>query len=92
MRQFWEEVRVADVDALERLLAPGFQSVRQDGARDRDEELALLATIDIGDSTLTGFVTPRQGATIVVTFMASAKRRSPGHGRQRSLGLEWLPF
>ena len=78
VRQFWEAVRTGDVDALEGILARGFQSVHEDGKRSRDEELALLAAIDITDYTLTGFVTTRQGATIVVTFMASVEETLAG--------------
>jgi hypothetical protein len=78
VRQFWEAVRTADVDALHAILAPGFQSIHQDGARSRDEELALLAAIDISDYTLTGFAMTRQGATMVVTYMASVEETLAG--------------
>ena len=78
VRQFWEAVRTADVDALDAILAPGFQSVHQDGTRSRDKELALLAAIDISEYTLTGFVTTRQGAAVVVTYMASVEETLAG--------------
>jgi len=78
VRQFWEAIRTEDAEALEAILAPGFQSVHQDGARDRAGELALCAGIDIDEYTLTDFVTTRQGATIVVTFMASVEETLDG--------------
>ena len=89
VRPFWEAVRAADAGALEGALAPGFQSVHQNGKRDQDEELAPLAAIDIGDCTRTGSVTTRQGAAIVVTCVwPRSKRRSPVHVRRRSPWLE----
>ena len=78
VRQFWEAIRTEDAEALGAILAPGFQSVHQDGARDRDGELALCAGVDIDEYTLTDFVTTRQGATIVVTFMASVEETLGG--------------
>ena len=78
VRQFWEAIRTEDVVALDAILAPGFQSVHQDGTRDKDEELALCAGLDIDEYTLTDFVTTRQGATIVVTFMASVEETLAG--------------
>jgi len=78
VREFWEAIRTEDVVALEAILAPGFQSVHQDGTRDRDEELALCAGLDIDGYTLTDFVTTRQGGTIVVTFMASVAETLAG--------------
>ena len=73
VRQFWEAIRTEDVVALDAILAPGFQSIHQDGPRDKDEELALCAGLDFDEYTLTDFVTTRQGAAIVVTFMASVE-------------------
>jgi len=78
VRQFWEAIRTLDADALEAILAPGFQSIHQDGPRDRDGELALCAALDISEYTLTDFVTTRQGATIVVTFLASVEETLGG--------------
>jgi len=78
VRQFWEAIRTGDVVALEAILASGFQSIHEDGMRDREEELALCAVIDMEEYTLTDFVTTRQGATIVVTFMASVEETLAG--------------
>ena len=35
VRQLWAEVKAGNVEALEKMMAPGFQSVHADGARDR---------------------------------------------------------
>ena len=76
--RFWEAVRTQDFEALDAILAPGFQSIHEDGPRDRDEELALVGGLDISEYILTEFVTTRQGATIVVTFMASVEETLAG--------------
>jgi len=78
VRQFWEAIRTEDVEALEGILAPGFQSSHEDGMRDREAELALCADIDMDEYTLTDFVVTRQGATIIVTFLASVEETLEG--------------
>ena len=78
VRQFWEAVRAEDPNALAAILAAGFQSIHQDGTRNREEELALCAGLHISEYTLTDFVTTRQGATIIVTFMASVEETLAG--------------
>ena len=78
VRQYWEALRTQDVDALEAILAPGFQSIHEDGTRNREQQLAFCAGLDIDKYTLTDFVTSRQGATIVVTFMASVEETLAG--------------
>jgi hypothetical protein len=78
VRQFWEAIRTQDVEALDAILAPGFQSIHQDGGRGKDGELALCAGLDFDEYTLTDFVTTRQGATVVVTFMASVEEMLAG--------------
>jgi len=78
VRQFWEAIRTEDVKALEAILAPGFQSTHEDGARDREAELALCAEIAMDAYELTDFMTTRQGATIIVTFLASVEETLEG--------------
>ncbi len=78
VRQFWEAIRTEDVKTLEAILAPGFQSTHEDGTRDREAELALCADIDIDEYELTDFMTTRQGATIIVTFLASVEETLEG--------------
>jgi len=78
VRQFWEAIRTQDAEALGAILAPGFQSIHRDGPRNRDGELTLCGGLDISEYTLTDFVTTRQGATIVVTFMASVEETLGG--------------
>ena len=78
VRAFWDAIWTEDVVALEAILAPGFQSIHEDGTRNRDEELALCAGLDIDEYTLSDFVTTRQGAAIVVTFMASVEEMLAG--------------
>ena len=78
VRRFWEAIRTEDVAALQAILAPGFQSVHSDGARDRVGELALVAGLDVDAYALTDFVSTREGATIVVTFMASVEETFAG--------------
>lgn len=72
IRSFFEASRKGDQAAVERTLAPGFQSVHTDGVRDRKGELELIRDMKLGSSVLTNFKTTRSGPALVVTFEVNA--------------------
>ncbi len=64
-------MKANDIPALDKLMAPGFQSVHSDGARTRAKELALIKKLKLGDYRLADFKTTRQGQVLVVTYTVS---------------------
>ena len=78
VREFWTAMKTQDVEALDDMLAPGFQSVHSDGARDRATQLDLISGLDLGEYTLTEFEVTRVGASVVVTYMVSVEETLAG--------------
>ncbi|NCC38782.1 MAG: nuclear transport factor 2 family protein [Gammaproteobacteria bacterium] len=59
-------------------LAAGFQSVHQDGARDRDAERALLKQLQLGDYALADFKVTREADLLIVTYSVAAQEMIDG--------------
>ena len=53
VRQLWADVKAGNVETLKKNTAPGFQSIHEDGSRNRKEELQLIQKANIGKYTLT---------------------------------------
>ncbi|MFH1090172.1 MAG: nuclear transport factor 2 family protein [Pseudomonadota bacterium] len=67
-RQIWAKIKAQDWAAIEAMIAPGFQSSHQDGARGRSAEIELLKGLNLGDYTLSDFTVTNNGPVIVVTY------------------------
>lgn len=70
--QIWEDMRTFNWASLERKIAPEFQSIHNDGPRNRTGELALIKNLKLGKFTLSNFKSSHQGDTIIVTYTVSA--------------------
>ena len=67
-RQIWADMKAKNLAAVEAKLAPGFQSVHPDGARDRAREIALIKGLNIGPYTLKDFKVTKSGDLLIVTY------------------------
>ncbi len=52
VRELWNDFKTQNISALEKKIAPGFQSIHEDGARDAEAELKLLKGLNLGEYTL----------------------------------------
>lgn len=77
-RQMWKDLKAKNWERVESRIAEGFQSIHQDGARDRNQEIALLKGLNLGDYTLSDFKETSSGGTIVVTYFISVKETIDG--------------
>lgn len=77
-RSMWKAMASRDMQAVESMLAPGFLSVHEDGARDRTAEISLIAGLDLGAYTLTGFRETREGGSIVVCYFVETAETLDG--------------
>lgn len=77
-RDIWAKIKADDWTAVEAMIASGFQSVHEDGARDRDEELKLLKGLDLGEPDFTDFKVTEQGDAIIVTYKVSVTEKIGG--------------
>ena len=78
LRQLWAQMKNADVAALEQTTAAGFQSVHQNGARTRAEEMALIEGLQLGDYTLSDIRITRTGPVIVATYCVAVEETIAG--------------
>lgn len=72
-RDVWAAMKAGDSAMLESRMSASFQSVHQDGARDRDGELELIRNLALGEYTLSDFRVTRAGDTLVVTYTVSVQ-------------------
>jgi len=77
-RQIWAEIKNKNWKAVESKIATGFQSVHQDGARDRAAEIALIKQLNASDISFTDFKSTTNGNDIVVTYMISVQETIDG--------------
>ena len=77
-RKMWTAVIAGNNAAIESMIAPGFQSVHEDGARDRAGELKLLEGLEPTLVKFSDFKTTEQGDTIIVTYDVSVSETIDG--------------
>ncbi len=83
LRQLWQDFKERDVSALEKMMAPGFQSVHQDGAGDRASELALIKGLHLSDFTLSDIAVTENENVLVVTYLVSVAETIEGRRLNR---------
>ena len=77
-RSMWKAMASRDLKAVESMLAPGFLSIHEDGARDRTEEISLIAGLNLGPYELTEFRETREGGSIVVCYFVETAETLDG--------------
>lgn len=73
VRQLWTDMKEGNMKAIEGYIASGFQSIHEDGARDRDEEIQLIKGLNLGNYTLSKFKVTRDGPIVIVTYFVSVE-------------------
>ncbi len=78
VRELWNDFKTQNISALEKKIAPGFQSIHEDGARDAEAELRLLKELNLGEYTLSNFKVTQVGPTIIVSYFVSVEETIEG--------------
>ena len=78
LQQLWAHMKKADVAMLQQTTAAGFQSVHQNGARTRAQEMALIEDLKLGDYTLSDIKITRNGPVIVATYFVAVAETIAG--------------
>ncbi len=78
VRELWNDFKRQNISALESKIAPGFQSVHEDGARDAQSELKLLKGLNLGQYTLSNFKVTQVGPAIIVSYFVSVEETIEG--------------
>jgi len=78
VRQLWADMKAGNAEELEKMTAQGFQSIHEDGARDRKGELQLIKGVNLGKYTLTNLKVTQNGPVITVTYFVSVEETIKG--------------
>ncbi len=78
VRELWDNFRTQDMSALQERIAPGFQSIHEDGARDAERELELLKELNLGQYILSNFKVTKVDHAIIVTYFVSVEETIEG--------------
>lgn len=78
VRQFWTDMKTENIKALEAMMAPGFQSIHADGARNRQEEIELIKGLHMKPYVLDNFRETHAGPVMIVTYTVSVSETIAG--------------
>ncbi|MCK4530640.1 MAG: nuclear transport factor 2 family protein [Candidatus Marinimicrobia bacterium] len=68
VRSLWSDFNSNDEAVFKNWIADGFQSVHEDKARSKNEEVKVLMALHLGEYTLDDFKTTQNENVIVVTY------------------------
>ena len=68
VEKLWAGFAKPDLEALDQFVAPGFQSLHEDGARNWTQERKLVAELKLTPYVLSGYEVTRSGDVLVVTY------------------------
>ncbi len=68
-RQMWTNMKSGAWEAVEKHMAPFFQSIHQDRARNKTEEMKLIRNLKLGDYTISEMKVTEGKDTYVITYM-----------------------
>ncbi len=79
VRELWNDFKTQNISALENKIAPGFQSIHEDGASDAEAELQLLKGLNLGQYTLSNFKVTQVGPAMIVSYFVSVEETIEGN-------------
>lgn len=78
VRKLWKHLEEGDIPALKEMMAPGFQSVHPDGARDGKQEIELIRGLSLGSCKLSDIKVTQNGSVLVATYFVSVQETIDG--------------
>jgi len=78
LRQLWADMQKPNMDGIEKTIAKGFQSVHQNGANNREEEIKLIKDLKLGDYTLSNIKITQNESVIVATYLVTVEETING--------------
>ena len=76
--QLWSDMEKPDMEAIEKTISKGFQSVHQYGSSDREQEIELIKGLKLGEYSLTDIKITQDGPVIVATYFVSVAETIEG--------------
>ena len=78
VKEVWNAMKTTNMDFIENILADGFQSIHQDGYRDKDDEIELIKNLNMGDYVLDSFEVTKNGNTLNVSYFVNVEETING--------------
>jgi hypothetical protein len=76
--ELFADIKAHHWDKLENMIHPAFQSVHEDGTRNKDEEMRLLKGLQLGEYTLTDFNITMSESIMIVSYEVTAQELIDG--------------
>ena len=74
----WNDMEKGNFEAIEAMMDPAFQSVHDDGARNKEQELKLIRNLHLGPYELSDIQVTESGETLLITYKASVEETLDG--------------
>jgi Domain of unknown function (DUF4440) len=71
--KIWADMKDHNWTAVSSQIAPYFQSVHEDGARNKAQEMKLIKNLNLGDYKLSEFKVTEGDDTIIVTYLIAVQ-------------------
>ncbi|MBU4350257.1 nuclear transport factor 2 family protein [bacterium] len=78
VQQLWVDFKTNNWEEIEKQMGSGFQSVHQDGTRDKDAQIELIKGLDLGDYTISDYTVTAEGPVIIVTYKITVEETLAG--------------
>ncbi len=78
VKQLWDNLVANDTATLNLTMADGFQSVHEDGANNKAEELELISGLAITNYTIDNLISTQDGDVLITTYMVSVEETIEG--------------
>ena len=78
LQQLWADMKNQDIEAIEKTIAKGFQSVHQFGSNNREQEIDLIKGLNLGNYILSDIKITQNGPVIVATYFVSVEETIEG--------------
>jgi hypothetical protein len=78
VEKVWTEMKANNAEGLREIMADGFQSLHQDGSRNLEDQLVLIAGLSLGEYKLTDFKVTTLDNTMIVTYFVSVEETIDG--------------
>jgi len=78
VQQLWVNFKTNNWEEIEKQMGSGFQSVHQDGTRDKDAQLELLKGLDLSDYIISDYTVTAEGPVIIVTYKITVEETLEG--------------
>jgi len=78
VQQLWVNFKTNNWEEIEKQMGSGFQSVHQDGTRDKDAQIELLKGLDLSDYIISDYTVTAEGPVIIVTYKITVEETLEG--------------